>query len=76
MWSEVDFHVEAVYAPALTIITEGVLTIVANCFLVRILNLVSILGLIWTIWIHLAWVRDTQGDSIVATIWIDIAYVL
>ena len=80
MRSEVFFHVDGVYAPALTIIAEGALTISAGYFLVCILNLVSILGRVWAIWIHLAWVSTTQGDFVEdlivdARFWVDIAYV-
>ena len=74
MRAEVSLHVDAVYTPALTVITEGVLTISANCFLVHILNLLSIIGL-GAIRIDLAWVCAEWDSIVVAEIWVEFAYV-
>lgn len=65
MRGEFYLHVDAVYTPALTVVTEGVLTINANSFLVRILNLLSIIRL-GAIRIDLAWIC-AEWDSIVVT---------
>ena len=64
MRGEVYLHVDAVYTPALTVITEGVLTISANSFLVRILNLLSII--VGAIRIEVAWICAVWESIVVA----------